>query len=229
MFLQASLCLALLIPNIKGDIHDSRDGVVVLMPQEEFFPLFGLARPAVWKQTELGINYTCAEFDHVPENERQERKRAKKLRKSLAWMSEHNVPSWVVAEFVTYFEEFPHKLPTWLDEAFLWLQENRWQPCLWKYPALGRIRPSDIRITIVALPIWVPYYQKHTAGMMEEDRGGAITMVVAGLSRGTEGSDELNWLRKVGDLCRWEAGNYAAHYVLNLDPRIKEYGDQPLC
>ena len=195
----------------------------------EYFALCGPTRPDAWKQTPLGINYMPAGYDHVPENPKQVKKRAKKLKQALAWMTEQNVPQYVQNEFTAYFHDLPHRLPEWLDGAFLSLRETRWTPCYGRYPSLARIQPADIRITIEATPFWAPLNGVYTCGLMDRNNNGAITICVAALAKGDPNKDELNWLRRVDDLAKWEIGNYAAHHVAKLDPRIKEIGDGPLC
>jgi len=196
--------------------------------ESEFPYLFGNPQADEWKQTPLGLNYNAKGFDRTPQNPKQVKKTAKRLNRALAWMIEENVPQYVQDEFSAYFRDLPTCLPGWLDEAFLWLKETRWAPCLNRYPKLAAIRPGDIRITLEPAPIWVPYWKKHTCGIMEPDKGGAISLCVAAVTRGGDGP-ELNWLRRVDALAKWEMGNWAAHYVLGLDARVKEYGDQPLC
>jgi len=188
------------------------------------FALFGDPdEAALWKQTPLGIHYQAHGFDERP---RKQKRIEKRLNRALRWMTEEGVPEYVRSEFIRYYNEFPDKLATWLDEAYHVIHDTRWPPCTTRYPGLLRIRPDQIRITLVPAPFYVPFYQKFACGMMEPGREGAITLCVAAVSRGNA-TPELNWLRRVGDLARWEIGNYGATYVAGIKDR--EIGDGALC
>ncbi len=191
--------------------------------------LFGDPGNDQWKQTPLGINYNAREFDRVPRTAKQVHRTRKRLNRALRWMIENKVPEYILNEFTGYFEDLPVRLPGWLDEAYSRLKETRWSPCVSRYPVLATIQPSDIRITLDPAPMWVPYWKKYACGMMEPDKSGAITLCVGAVTQANESSPELNWLRRVDRLARWEIGNYGAHYIAKLDARIKEIGDGPLC
>lgn len=194
------------------------------MPEDTFYPLLGDPDPdSPWQTTALGISYNAHGYDVLP---RKEKRVIKRLNRALRHLRADGVPEWVCNQFIAYYHDLPTKLPEWLDTAYTTIRDTRWAPCVWKYPQLAAIKPSDIRIVIVPTPIYVPFYDKFAQAMTDTNTG-LITICVAGVSAGTPGNPELNWLRTVYDLARWEIGNYGAHYVLKITGR--EVGDGPLC
>jgi hypothetical protein len=193
---------------------------------DTYYSLFGDPDPdAAWQQTPLGLHVQAHGFDVRP---RKAQRAAKRLSRALRWMRGEGAPEFTCNEFVAYYNAFPDNLHRWIDQAFTFIRDSRWRPCLERYPKLAGIKPGDIRIVLVPTPIYVPHYQTFAAAMTDMNTG-LITACVAALSPGTPGNPELNWLRKVEDLVRWEIGNWGAHWILKLDPKAREIGDGAVC
>lgn len=186
-------------------------------PNQFWFPLLGWpseGTPVL--TTPLGCQVQAHGWDQPV--------RPKRLRKARRYMTSIGVPEYVQAEYETYAHELPENLLVWVDAAFLEIQA-RWQKCGGHYATVAnRMKPSDINITLVPLPFWVPSHGRFAVGMTESN--GRITLCVGSLSRGTTESSAPDWLRRVDKLAEWEIGN---RFALAAGIKNREIGNSSPC
>lgn len=200
-----ALCL------IAGSITMAED------PNTYFFPLLGWPTEGTpILETPLGCRVQAHGWD--------EPVRPKRLKKARKFMTSAGVPEYVQQEYIDYANALPVDLLSWIDAAYLDIQD-KWGTCGGTYASVAnRMQPSDVDITLVPLPFWVPYYSKFAVGMTESN--GEITICVAAITKGSASSPAPDWLRRVDRLAAWEIGN---RFALAAGIKNREIGDQSPC
>jgi len=192
-------------------------------PSMTFKPLFGPPDEAARvKTTLLGIRVQAHGYDELL----GEKGLRKRLRKSLAYLDSLGCSGGLKTEFGDYLHAFPESMLNWIDDGFMAIF-NRWLSCKGTYYGVATtLRPSDIEITLVPAPFWVPLRKTYAVGMTDPNAKGAITICVAAVSRATPESVAPDWLRRVDDLARWEIGNF---FAFRAGIKDREIGDGSPC
>lgn len=181
--------------------------------------LLGPATDGPAKRTPLGIVYYPNGLD-APS--------AKRIERSIAYLRAQGVQEYQIAQFQTYAQELPTKLPTWIDEAYMTIRA-RHVACGGKWKANAElIKPASIVIRFTATPFWSEYHKQWTASWVE-GKGATMQIKSAVVTLGglSIGQPDLRFGK---DLVRFELGNYfqrAAGEVVTGGPQ--ELGDRAPC
>jgi hypothetical protein len=207
----------LLYFNYQPDIESTGGSIVAEDPNTFFFPFLGFpSESATVLTTPLGCRVQAHGWDELV--------KPKRIRKARKFMISIGVPDYVQQEYFDYAAALPVDLLSWIDAAFLNIKE-KWRECGGNYASVAnRIQPSDINITLVPLPFWVPYYKKFAVGMTESN--GNITICVAAITKSSVDSPTPDWLRRVDRLAEYYIGN---RFALAAGIRDREIGNQSPC